>query len=45
MDLLDKVEETTMTNVLVFYDTNLVSFAICAMLPPTNVEQEGLGVE
>jgi hypothetical protein len=45
MDLLDKVEETTMTSVLVLYNTNLVSFAICAPLPPTNVEQQGLGVE
>lgn len=44
MDLLDKVEETTMINVLVFYNTNPMSFAICAPLPPTNVEQ-GLGVE
>jgi hypothetical protein len=38
MDLLDKAEEIVMINLLVLYNANLVPFAICASLPPANVE-------
>ncbi len=45
MDLLDKVEEIVMTILLVLYNINPMPLVICALPLPTNVEQQGLGVE
>jgi hypothetical protein len=39
MDLFDKVEEITMTNLSILYNTNLVPFAICAPTPSVDFEQ------
>jgi hypothetical protein len=45
MDLLDKAEEITMTNLSVLYNTNLVPLVICALPPPANFKQERSSVE
>jgi hypothetical protein len=40
MDLLDKAEEIVMISILVLYNTNPVPLTICALSPPTDVEQQ-----
>jgi hypothetical protein len=44
IDLINKVEEISMTNLPILYNINLVPF-VCALLVAVNVEQQGLGVE
>jgi hypothetical protein len=44
IDLINKVEEISMTNLPILYNINLVPF-VCAMLAAVNVEQQRLGVE
>jgi len=41
MDLLDKVEEITMTSLSILYNTNPVPLAICVTTPFPNPEQQG----
>jgi len=39
MDFLDKVEEITMTSLLVWYNTNSMPLAICVPPPFANAKQ------
>jgi hypothetical protein len=39
MDLLNKVEEIAMTNLLVLYNTNPMPLVICALPLPANAKQ------
>jgi hypothetical protein len=41
MDLFNKVEEITMISQLIMYNINLVPLAICVLLLPANIEQQG----
>jgi hypothetical protein len=45
MDLLNKVEEITMTNLSILYNTNLVPLVICVLPPLGELEQQGSNVE
>jgi hypothetical protein len=42
MDLLNKVEEIAMTNLLVLNNTNPMPLVICVLSPPRKLEQQWL---